>query len=143
MTKRKETIRFSSSVAPGITETETMVLAEDATVEQVDVRFYRGPELYLEVLPFVQEGLDSERVEREPLVEVFGRTAVIGDSDHFVFQTDVPVRQEEILGVEVANTTDQLADDQQHSYDYIVDITVDYEGGTSRWLPSFLSGVFA
>ncbi len=92
MTNRKETKRFSDSVSPGSTVTETHI---------------------------------------------------VGDADHWSFDTDVPVERNDEIGVEVHNATGDLPDDQQFAYDYVVDITLDYEGGTSRFLPSFLSGVLS
>lgn len=143
MTNRKETKRFSDSVSPGSTVTETHTLDADATVEEVVVRFYRGPELRLEVDPFTETVEDDDRRERQSLVDVFGRDVIVGDADHWSFDTDVPVERNDEIGVEVHNATGDLPDDQQFAYDYVVDITLDYEGGTSRFLPSFLSGVLS
>jgi hypothetical protein len=140
---RKETFEFSSSVAPGDTETETVVLDEDATVEEIVVRWYRGPELYLGIMPFVESVEDADRTEREDLISVHGRDFLVGENDREPYHVDAPVEKHDELGVEVTNTTDQLAAEHQFDYDYRCKITVDYRGGTSRWIPSVLQGVFS
>ncbi len=141
MPKRKQTFEFGSRIAPGDTETETVPVPEDATVEEVMVRFYRGPELHLGVEPFVREVEDNDRKEDEPLVTVTGRDWIVGDDDRRYFYTDQPVERDDLVGFRAHNMTDELDADQQFSYDYVGAITVDYRGGTSSLFGEVASGL--
>jgi hypothetical protein len=69
-------------------------------------------------------------------VTFVGKDYVDGDGDKFVFQTSDAVEDGQSIGVEVTNQSDQYA------YDYSVDVTLDYAGGTDRTLFSVLGGVF-
>ena len=122
--ERRESVRFAGSVNAGDTETETFEVSEDCTVEEVKVRFYQGPRLSLHVVPFVEDGTDRGR--RVELVNFRGKEYVDGDNDLWVFDASEGVEDGEVVGVEVENT------DGSNGYDYAVDMTLDYAGGTER-----------
>ncbi|WP_092894104.1 hypothetical protein [Halopelagius inordinatus] len=124
--------RFSGTVNADDQETETFAVKQDATIEQVTVRFYQGPRLDLEVFPFVED----EEGRRRSLIEVYGRDAIVGDNDIFPFAVSEPVRREDVVGVEVTNN------DTEHAYAYTVDVTLEREGGVSRGVLSYIKGVF-
>lgn len=128
MSDRMESKRFSETVPPGEGVTLTTSLDYEATVEEVRVRFYRGPELDLEVLPFKKSGRD-----RLSLVDLLGREVVVGDDDYFEFQVSEPVESGDTIGIEVTNTSDEYA------YDATVDIVLDQAGGGRRAAQAFLS----
>jgi len=66
MSDTRETIRFSDNVSPGSSVSLTKTMREAGTVEKVDVRFYSGPDLTVEVEPYVAIGDEGDR-ERERL----------------------------------------------------------------------------
>lgn len=116
-------IRFAESVDPGETVTLTKDVEQDATVEEVTVRIYRGAELALHVQPFVKR--DDRRFS---LVEFQGKEYVDGDGDFWEFRTLEAVEKEDVIGVEVENTA------ADYTYDFACNMSVDREGGTSRAL---------
>jgi hypothetical protein len=122
----RESVRFSEDVAPDSSVTLTYEVPEDATVEQLRVRIYRGAELDLEVEPFIDRSRDTRREQREPLVTYRGREFIVGDGDEFVFPLSLDVQEGEVLAVEVRNQ------DGTYSYDFSVDLELEYAGGTSR-----------
>jgi len=128
-------IRFAESVDPESAVTLTKQVEEDATVEQVDVRIYRGAELSLRVSPFVKR--DSRRFD---LIEFRGKDYVDGDGDFWEFSVSESVQKEDVIGVKVENVT------TDYTYNFACNLQVDREGGTERPASSFLSrllgGVF-
>lgn len=132
----KETIQFSETVAAGSSAELTTSLEHAATVEEVRVRFYRGPELALEVFPFARHGDDAGAhgsVETRALVETVGRDVIVGDGDEFRFETNESVEREETIGVEITNRSDETTpeDETGYGYDAIVQMDVEYDGGTT------------
>lgn len=134
----QETVRFSGSVAAGDVEEHTMQMEQDATVEEVTVRFYRGPELALEIEPFAKVGEQGRR-DRKSLVDLVGRNVIVGDAETLAFLTRQPVEREEVVGVEVRNTTDE---GDGYAYDFAVDVTLDYGGGTGSGVVAALKEAF-
>lgn len=140
----QETIRFSTSVAAGESKTLTKRMEADATVEEVEVRFYRGPELAVSVEPFRLKGDLHGSQERRSLVELVGRDVIVGDADNFPFDVGAePVERNEAIGVEFVNNAEP---DPELSleYDVHVDMTIDKEGGVTStssgsWLAEVLS----
>lgn len=140
MTDTRETIRFSTAVSAGNAETLTKTMQEPGTVDRVDVRFYSGPDLTVEVEPYVQIGDPGDR-ERESLVDLVGRQAVVGDGDEFTFHTSEGFEREDVIGVDIRNNSDQADEDGDgYDYDVIVDVTVDHAGGSSRTGLSLFEG---
>lgn len=117
----RNNLRFAESVPPDDSVQLTYDVDREATIDEVDVRIYRGPELDLEVRPFVVDG-DHE----VPLVTFIGKDYIDGDGDFFEFALSEPVTPGETLGVEVVNR------DTEYAYDFSVDISLDHAGGTSR-----------
>jgi len=135
---RKETKRFSDSIDPGTTWEETTSLNYDATIEQVDIRFYNGPEGSLKVLPFRKRGND-----KLPLVDLYGRPWITGNADYWRFSVSESIEEGDVIGVEVVNESDQAdPDGNGWSYDATIDITLDQQNGASRVLES-IRGVFS
>lgn len=106
--------------------TLTKEVEEDATVEEVTVRIYRGAELALHIEPFVKR--DGRRFG---LVEFFGKEYIDGDGDFFEFKTSEGVEEADLVGVDVENTA-PTGTEQNLTYDFAVDMTLDREGGTER-----------
>lgn len=116
--------RFSQRV-PADTRLElTTEVLEDATVERVDIRFYPGPRLTLELRPFVE----TKRGNRFDLIDLVGRDVIVGDNDVLGFDISEPVSEGAKIGV-VANNTDP-----ENEYDFNVDIQLDRTAGQSRLL---------
>ena len=125
---RRADKRFDPDIPEGETVTETFELPYHATIENVSVRFYPGPQLTLEVLPF-RETPDGDRL---PLVDVIGeRDTLVGDDDSFTFDVSEPVRRGDTIGVMFENNGD-------HDYRAPVDIEIDRHGGIRRTVTSVM-----
>jgi hypothetical protein len=127
--------RFSTPVDGGEVGELTREVVKDATVERVDVRFYRGPQLDLEVVPFVERNGATQDGDRVNLIDVEGRESIVGDDDHFSFPISEPIREGDVIGVEYANT------EQQYGYDVTVDMVLEREGGLERIVDVFRGGL--
>lgn len=121
--------RFSNSVASNDTETETATVKEDATVEQVTVRFYPGARLDLHVQPFIRKQRTPSRTERVDLVELHGKDYIDGNDDLWVFSVSKTVEEDDEIGVEVENV-----DTDGNDYNFVTDIELDRAGGANRFL---------
>lgn len=140
MSNSRETIRFSDNVSAGNSVSLTKTMRDAGTVERVDVRFYSGPDLTVEVEPYLAIGDEGDR-ERESLVELVGYQAVVGDGDSFRFHTSEGFELDDVLGVDIANNSDEADEDGDgYAYDVIVDVTVDYAGGSDRTGLSLFDG---
>lgn len=131
---RMDSHRFAGEVGPDSDVTETVDVQADATVEEVTVRFYVGPRLDLEVVPFLKRG-DGANANQIPLVTFHGKQYIDGDDDVWIFPISESVREGDTLGVEVRNQ------DTQHSYDYAVNMALDREGGVERSASSLLGSL--
>ena len=125
-TEGRESHRFASQVAGGGSEEHTHKMQEDATVEQVTVRFYPGPRRDLHITPFVERE-STRRKDRQDLVELHGKDYIDGDNDLWVFDVSHEVEKGDTIGVHADNV------EPDHDYDFICDVAVDYAGGTSRF----------
>jgi len=133
----KETKRFSGRVDPQDSVDESIVLDYDATIEEVRVRFYPGPQLDLEVLPYRRSGRSGDR---KGLVDLVGRPWIVGDNDSWSFDISEPITEGDEIGVKVRNQA-ATGTDQDLAYDYTVDIVVDGAGGTSRVLGTIADAI--
>jgi hypothetical protein len=129
MFSRQSTKRFSATVPPGETRELTTGMQEPATVEQLNIRFYQGPELDLLVDPFRQRKND-----RMKLVDLNGREAIVGNADRFEFHLSEQLHADDEIGVRVENKS------TEYEYDFQTDMIIEYAGGVSRALSS-LTGV--
>ena len=129
MFSRQASKRFAEEVPPNSTVETTTKIDEPATVEQIQIRFYQGPELDLALLPYRERQGD-----KVPLVDLYGREQIVGDNDTFVFPISEQLHSDDVLGVEATNSN------PEYSYDFSVDMTVDRAGGIDRALSS-LTGV--
>ncbi|MFC3476111.1 hypothetical protein [Halobacterium litoreum] len=132
--ERRDSVRFSGQVSPDDTETLTKTVQEPATVEEVSVRFYAGPRLDLEVVPFVDVG-ESSQSNRIPLIDFRGKQYVDGDDDYWIFPVSESIERDDTLGVEVRNV------DSSNAYDFSVDVVVDRAGGTQRAASSLFDSI--
>jgi hypothetical protein len=127
--ENRRSVRFAEHVDPDSTVTLTKQIEEDATVEQLTVRVYRGAELALQVYPFVKrEG------RRFPLIDFNGKSFVDGEGDKWQFDVSESVETDDLVGVEVTNTA------TDYGYDFSTDVSLDRAGGSSR-VVSFLKGL--
>lgn len=120
-TPGRDSVRFSDRVDPGGDARLTYELDRDATVEQIDVRIYRGPRHDLQIKPFIE----ADENQYPPL-ELEGKDYIDGEDDALVFPVTESVEEEDVIGVEVSNL------ETNHGYDFSVDYLLDYEAGTLR-----------
>jgi len=114
--------RFSTRAAPGEKDDLAIEIVEDATVEEVTVRFYPGPQLDLEIRPFVE----PDEGNRVSIIDLVGRQNIIGDDDVFEFHVSEAIERGDVIGVEYNNT------DPDNGYDVIVDMEIERAGGVKR-----------
>jgi hypothetical protein len=114
--------RFATEVAAGERQVLETEVEADATVEQVDVRFYPGSRLELELRPFIR----TKRGNQIDLIDTVGRDVVVGDNDFFQFDVVEQAEEGATLAVEAVNN------DPSNSYNFAVDIRVDRTAGLSR-----------
>lgn len=122
--ENRRSVRFAESVDPDSEVELSKVIEKPATVEQLDVRIYRGAELDLRVKPYVRR-----EDQRHPLVEYHGKSFIDGDSDHWTFPVSESVEKDDEIGVVIENTS-STADG--YVLDGAVDLTLDRAGGSSR-----------
>jgi hypothetical protein len=126
----RSNLRFADRVDPDSTVTLTHEMENPATIEQLTVRIYRGAELDLHVVPFVEA--DGSRF---PVVTFRGKDFIDGDGDKWVFDAVEQVEPGDVVGVEVENQS------TDYGYDFAADFAVDRAGGTDR-LASIIGGWF-
>lgn len=119
---RRVSRRFSTTVAGGADDELTLEVEEDATVEEMRIRFYPGPLLDLELRPFIE----TEQGRRRDLVTIEGRDTIVGDDDYFRFRISEEIETSDLLGVEYTNK------DSSNSYDFVVDFDLERAGGAQR-----------
>lgn len=122
---KKEVVSFRVTVPKG---SKNIIYKErvkaDGTVEEVRVRFYRGQQLALQVVPYV----NHKGRKHEQLLTFAGNTNgyLCGDDDYFVYPVVVPVEDNDYVSVMVTNT------DAANDYTLSVDVVVDYYAGKNR-----------
>lgn len=138
MTTSKRPIRFRSTVDPGESNVLTTTVEEDATIEHLNIRFWRGPELALQVIP--RRIPDNGNGRPQDLVDVIGEDYIDGDNDHWDYPLAEPVEEGDVLEVEVVNTAepDPGAD---LTFDSVVEMDLDRKGGLSRPFEGVLSTI--
>lgn len=129
MSTNKKAVRFEANVSPGESLALTREIDEPATVEQCIVRFYRGPELAVQVRPLRIP--DNGNGRPQPLVDIVGSESIIGDGDKWIFDVSEPVEKGDVLEMQVENTA---TDDPQLdlTYTVVIDLSLDREGGVLR-----------
>lgn len=121
----RDTIRFAEQVDPGATVTDRYQVDTPSRIEQVNVRIYRGAELDVRIVPFLEFGSDPDHRERLPVLTFAGsKQYVDGDDDAWEFPVEIPIDDDELVGVEVENT------DPDNPYDYSVDFELERLGGS-------------
>lgn len=122
---RRLSKRFSTTVQSGSSGEISEEISAPATIERCDVRFYVGPQLDLELIPFVRRGENSRTV---PLPDLNGRDVIVGEDDAVTFHVSEPVSKGDEIGVEYENK------DGSHAYDFNCDILLERAGGQNRVL---------
>jgi hypothetical protein len=123
----KKSISFSKQVRSNSTETLTHTVQRDATIEEVQVRIYRGAENDLEVQPYVLRG-QSDAQNRIDLIEFEGKTYLDGDDDIWTFSISEEVEEDDEIKVEATNN------DGSNAYDYRCNVELDEAGGVHRFI---------
>lgn len=117
-----EGVTFGGTVAAGATESESYTLDGPATVESLSVRHYPGQELDLAIDVLIRDkGSGSTR----PVIQSGESSTFRGDDDTWDFDLSKPVPDDSELVVAVTN------DNPNYSYDYRVNMGVDYRNGVS------------
>lgn len=137
MTQSIKPLRFASNVSAGNSEELTYDVAEPATIENLEIRFYRGPEYELEIRPLVVPEGDGHA---KSLVETIGQSYIAGDNDVFQFSPSEQVNKGDTIRVEIDNTA--TPDPNLNlSYDGVVHMQLDRMGGSNRPIMSLLNTV--
>lgn len=119
-----DNLRFAENVDGGGSVTLTTEMDTAATIEEVRVRIYNGPEWDLHISPFVQIGGDD--APRTDLINYQGKDYVDGNADHFKFPVSESVTPGDVVGVDVENVEEDWA------YDFSVDMDIEYLHGSER-----------
>lgn len=142
MVNNKQPIRFTTDVSPGESVTLTRTVKADATIEGMTVRFYRGPELALRITPRVIGDQGDGRPE--PLVDIVGDDAIVGDGDRWDYSLAEPVKDGDEIEVELENTADPDPN-KDLTYIPIIEMDLNREGGiatTFQTVTSAVGGLF-
>ena len=120
---KKEIVAFRKTIPAGEREKIEERIKGDGTVENLNIKFYIGQELYLKVMPYIRH--IGNKIQYMVTVAGEDNNWLTGDDDDFNFNICIPVSNDDILVVEYDNTS---------SYDYnlVVNIAIDYYGGKNR-----------
>lgn len=121
-------VSFSASVSPNTSGRLSYDNQRDATIEHVQVRIYAGAELDLELKLLVV----TRSGNRRQIVELVGKDVIDGDDDFYTFHPAEPVQSDEQIVIEHENVN------ANNTYDYRVNMDLDYEGGVHRALEDAL-----
>ena len=128
-----DSVRFAESVDPDSSVTLSYELPQDATIEEVTVRIYRGAELDLHVTPWHNPA--GGRDVQEPLITFEGKEYIDGDGDHWEFPLSDGVKEGDTIGVTIDNVS---SGSDGYTLDAAADFVVDRAGGSDRGLLSLL-----
>jgi hypothetical protein len=121
---RKRALAFSTTVPAGETEEETFELTNDATIEDLRVRFYPGQELSLQIQVYL---LKKDQDKKIDLVEYPGdKKHLSGNDDYFEFDLSKKAKKGDKIVIKSENT------DSQYAYDYKANMSVEEAGGLKR-----------
>jgi hypothetical protein len=118
---KAEVISFRYDVDPLEEFTLKERMKADGVVNQVNIRFYPGCELSLEVKPFVLH--KGRRAEDIFTYAGSSKQAISGDDDFFQFPVSVTFELDDEFCVYFINT------DTANTYTVCVDVFVNYEAG--------------
>lgn len=130
----KRPLRFGTTIGPGEIDHISHEVEEPATIEDMTIRFYQGPELAVRVRP--------RRIRTnspKDLVTYRGKQFIDGDGDKWEYDVSEPVEQGDEIEVEIENVADPDPE-VDLTYDVTVEMHLDREGGASRFLPSAVRG---
>jgi hypothetical protein len=111
--------RYDADAGEAFTLKERM--KADGVVTQVNIRFYAGAELALEVKPFLLH--KGRRVEDVFTYPEYTKMAISGDDDFFQFPVSLTFELDDEFCVYFINT------DTANTYTVCVDVFVNYEAG--------------
>jgi hypothetical protein len=118
---KSEVISFRYEADPTEIYTLKERMKADGVVSQVNIRFYPGCELALEVKPFILH--KGRRAEDFFTYAEFSKSAISGDDDFFQFPVSLTFELDDEICVYFSNT------DGINSYTVCVDVFVNYEAG--------------
>ncbi len=122
-TTGRSSVRFAGEVDPGDTETLEYDLPEAATVTELRIRIYEGPQLDLHITPYAERGDPESRRDRTPLITTVGKDYVDGEDDDWVFHVNEDLDRLDSLVIEAENK------DPTHPYNFAVQATLSRGGG--------------
>jgi len=122
-----EGLTFARQVPADESDRLTWEVGNDATVEGVTARIYRGAEntLHLRLKHIPASGSPSQLVE-PAADDGDGKDYIDGDDDAWEWDLSVPVEEGDLLVVEHENT------DGSNAHNYRVNMDIDYMGGVER-----------
>jgi hypothetical protein len=121
---KKETILFNKVIPANTQGKISERIKMEGTVERVEVRFYRGQQKALQIIPVVlHKGQKSE-----PLITFPEGTDgyLAGDDDNFKFDIVIPIENDDEVVIYYKNT------DLTYDYTLMVHVSIDYYGGKNR-----------
>lgn len=127
--KQKHGLTFARQVPAAESDRLAYEVQEDATLEGVTARIYKGAEntLRLNVLHIPASGSPTSLVENVD-ADGDGKDYIDGDDDAWTWEPSVPVEEGDSLVVDHENT------DGSNAHNYRVNMNLDYMGGTERLL---------
>ena len=121
----KKSISFRSLIPANTEKWFHHRIEGEATIEELRVKFYRGQQLALKVIPYLElKGINS----LEPLV-IFAQNTdqfLAGDDDYLIFPIDYPAKNDDYIKIYAKN------EDLTYDYNLSLDIVIDYLGGQNR-----------
>lgn len=128
MGNKFKSVDLSGLISSNSTEIFVKEMRSDASLEELMVRLYDGPEGQLEVYPFIW-GKDPNEYDdiddKRRFIEFVGNKKYIyGNSDIFEYELDDSIRSGYYVGIKVVNDTD-------YDYDVRSILKIDYRGGVS------------
>jgi len=125
-TNSREALHFRRTVSPSTSGRDKFSVRKPFSIEKMMARFYVGQELDMEVDPFI---LNPDTGQRYELVRYPAQaTKIAGDDDDYEFSISQPVEEEWEIVIDYENLN------STNSYDYVVNMDVDYAGGVSRMI---------
>lgn len=127
-----EVISFRELVTHGTTVNLSQLIQDSGTIQEMRVRFYAGQEKALHVVPYILH--TSNR--REDLITYAPNsdTFLSGENDYFVYPIVTQVENLDKICVSATNI------DPTYDYTLVLDLVVDYYGGTSRVIGGAING---
>lgn len=130
----KRGLHFAASVPAGGSVENTHKMQRDATIEEVQTRFYIGQELDLQLNLYIRDPDDTQS-SRKIIPTPGSIDHIAGDDDDYRWDVSEPINKGDKIVVEATNQ------DANNAYNYVVNMDVDYLYGSSRVLTGFVQAV--